>query len=196
MESATNDGSVREELQFIRRTLFTIVAVLWAIEVVDFVLLGGGLDRLGITPRTVTGLAGILAAPLLHGSWGHLISNTFGFAILGTLVLMWGRREFFAVSIASALVGGLGTWLVGASGTTHIGVSGVIFGYFGYLVARGFYERRVGSLILTVLVALCFGSMIFGAIPGLAGPGISWEGHLFGAIGGLLVARRFRQSRQ
>ena len=121
------------------------------------------------------------------------------------MVIITGQNE----ASRSAIVTDDGTggfraaWLLsthsrsnGASGTTHIGVSGVIFGYFGYLVARGFYERRVGSLILTVLVALCFGSMIFGAIPGLAGPGISWEGHLFGAIGGLLVARRFRQSRQ
>lgn len=194
MDSARDEGSVREELHTIRRILIGMLATMWVLELVDF-LIGGRLDALGITPRSVQGLFGILVAPLLHGGWGHLISNTFGLVVLGALVLMWGRREFFAVSAASVVVGGLGTWLIAAPGTTHIGASGMIFGYFGYLLARGFYERRVGSLLLTAVVALCFGGMIGGVVPGLAGPGISWECHLFGALGGLLVARRFRKAR-
>jgi len=194
MDSARDEGSVREELHTIRRILIGMLATMWVLELVDF-LIGGRLDALGITPRSVQGLFGILVAPLLHGGGGHLISNTFGLVVLGALVLMWGRREFFAVSAASVVVGGLGTWLIAAPGTTHIGASGMIFGYFGYLLARGFYERRVGSLLLTAVVALCFGGMIGGVVPGLAGPGISWECHLFGALGGLLVARRFRKAR-
>jgi membrane associated rhomboid family serine protease len=193
MESANREGSVRAELRTIVRILGGFIAVLWAIECVDFIVFAGGLDRFGITPRSVKGAMCLLSAPFLHGGWGHLASNTFGLAVLGGLVLMWGRREFFAVSLASIAVGGLGTWIVGAAGSNHIGASGIVFGYFGYLIGRGIYERRIGSIIIAVIVALSFGGMVGGVVPGLAGPGISWECHLFGALGGLLMARRFRK---
>lgn len=173
------------------KILGAVLALLWGLEIVDFVL-GGSLDSLGIRPRSVSGLLGILAAPFLHGGFGHLISNTIGFAILGGLVMAWGLDEWMKVTLTAALVGGVGTWLLGASNSVHIGASGVIFGYFGYLVLRGWFERKPASIALSLVVAWFYGSLIFGVFPVLAGPGISWEGHLFGFIGGALVARTYK----
>jgi membrane associated rhomboid family serine protease len=149
-----------------------------------------------VHPRTLFGLIGVVASPLLHADLYHLLSNTAGLLIFGTLVLLWSRKEFAAVTVASTLIGGLGVWLVGASGSIHIGASGVVFGYFGYVLMRGWYERKPLSIIISIVVAWMFGSLLASAIPGLAGPGISWEGHLFGMLGGVLVARRFKALRE
>jgi membrane associated rhomboid family serine protease len=169
-----------------------VLAVLWTVEILDAVVFDGALDNLGIRPRSVFGLVGVVASPLLHGGFGHLVSNTVGFLLFGTLVAMWSRREFALVSLASLLVGGLGVWLIGESNSIHIGASGLVFGYFGYVLTRGWYERKFLSMSISILIALTFGSVLTGAIPGLAGFGISWEGHLFGLIGGVLVARRLK----
>ena len=186
-------GTIRQELRAVWRILVVTIALLWLVELFDSFVIP--LEHFGIRPRSATGLVGILTSPFLHSGFGHLFSNTIGLVILGALVLMWGRREFFAASIASIIVGGAGVWLVGASNTNHIGASGIVFGFFGYLLARGFFERRIGSMVLSTLVAVCFGGMLSGIVPGLAGAGISWEAHLFGAIGGILVARRWRKTR-
>lgn len=183
------------ELRAIIKILGATLALLWAVEIVDAVVFAGALDVFGIHPREPLGLIGVLTWPLLHGGFAHLASNTVALLIFGTLTLMWGRREFFAVTLASTLVGGLGVWLVGAAGSVHIGASGVCFGLFGYLLFRGFYERKFASVILSLCVAFVFGGTLAGAVPGMAMPGVSWEGHLFGLLGGILVARRFKRLR-
>jgi membrane associated rhomboid family serine protease len=164
------------------------LAVLWTVEIVDANIFHGSLDRMGIIPRTGTGLLGILAAPFLHGDWGHLTSNTVGIVLLGGLTLLIGRREFFAVTLAGIVVGGLGTWIFGRP-SLHIGASGVVFAYLGYLMLRGWYDRRFGSIALAVAVGWFYGGMVLGMIPGIAPRFISWECHLFGFIGGVLTAR-------
>lgn len=194
--AGSTDPGLGAELKLVLETLVAILALLWGLELVDAIVFGGGLDAFGIHPRETLGLIGILASPFLHGGFGHLSSNTVGLLVFGTLVLMWDRREFLWVSLAATLIGGLGTWLVGAAGSVHIGASGVVFGYFGYVLARGFYERKFLSILISVVVALVFGGMLSGVVPGLAGPGISWECHLFGLLGGVLVARRFRAKRE
>ncbi|WP_219908088.1 rhomboid family intramembrane serine protease [Enhygromyxa salina] len=183
-----------DELKFVCKLMAGTLAALWGLEIVDTLVFHGLLDLFGIHPRSTFGLIGILASPLLHGDFYHLLSNTVGLLIFGTLVLLWGRKEFALVTASSVLIGGLGVWLIGETGTVHIGASGVIFGYFGYVLTRGWYERKLLSIIISVVIAFMFGSMLSGAIPGLAGCGISWEGHLFGLLGGVLVARRLRQS--
>lgn len=175
--------------------MFGVVAMLWAVEIVDAAVFKGGLDEFGIHPRSGLGLVGVLTSPLLHGGFGHLASNTVGLLMFGSLVALWSRREFLLVALASLLVGGLGVWLIGESNSNHIGASGLVFGYFGYVLARGWYERKFLSMTISIGIALMFGSLLAGAIPGLAGWGISWEGHLFGLIGGVLVARRFKALR-
>jgi membrane associated rhomboid family serine protease len=190
-----SDSSVTGELKRIIRTLAVCLGVLWALELTDLLVLDGSLDAFGIRPREPVGLIGVLTWPFLHGGLGHLLSNTIGLLLFGTLVMMWSRREFFTVMLVSTIVGGLGVWLVGASGSNHIGASGVCFGAFGYLLARGFYERKFGSVLLSLVIGIFFGGMLAGAVPGMSMPGISWEGHLFGLLGGVLVARRLRRKK-
>jgi membrane associated rhomboid family serine protease len=161
-----------------------LVAIMWGLELVDLGL-GGQLDRFGIWPRQSRGLMGILFAPLLHGGFRHLISNTLPFLVLGWLIMAKDWSEWLAVSIVVALVSGGGTWIFGANGV-HIGASGVIFGYFGFLLARAFFERTAGSFLVAILVFAMFGGMIWGILP--IRVGISWEGHLFGLIGGIVAA--------
>ncbi len=165
-----------------------VTGLLWVIEILDTVL-GGALDGFGVIPRSVSWLWGIAFAPFLHGGFGHLIANTFPLLVLGTLTMARKRMDFWVVSIASAITAGLGAWLFGASGTVHIGASGVIFGYFGFLLGRGIYERRPGAIVLSLLVGWFFGSMLWGVLPIVAGVGISWQSHLFGFLGGALTAR-------
>jgi len=163
------------------------LALLWVVEVVDWLVLGGALDGLGVRPRSLGGLLGVALAPFLHGGLAHLVANTVPFAVLGFLAS--GRKvlDFWVVSVASAVFAGLGVWLLGAAGTVHIGASGVVFGYLGFLMGRGLFERRAGAIVLSLVVTLLFGGMLLGALP-LVGAGVSWLGHLFGWIGGLVTA--------
>lgn len=178
-------------------TIGVFVALFWIIEIVDQVLFGGStglspIDRYGIYPRTVSGLKGIIFAPFLHGSWDHLISNTVPFAAMGGLIfLSRGRKKFLGITLMIMLLAGLGTWLIGnlfSSGpkAVHIGASGVIFGYLGFLLASGIFERSFKAIFLAVVVGAAYGGVIAGVLPGT--PGISWEGHLTGFLGGGLTA--------
>ena len=177
--------SIAREFKLHITILGGLVALAWAIEIVDRYL-PVRLDVFGIYPRTLFGLRGILFAPLLHGNFGHLIGNTVPFVMLGWLVMLRRTSDFFIVTAIVALLGGLGTWLFGAA-AIHIGASGVIFGYFGFLIARGYFERSFVSIAFSVLVAVLYGGMIWGVLPGQYG--ISWEGHLFGFLGGIFTAR-------
>jgi membrane associated rhomboid family serine protease len=175
-------GELKQQLSL----LGTLVAIMWVAEVVDQWVLGRQLDLLGIIPRTTIGLRGIVLAPFLHGGFAHLIGNTIPFLMLGWLIMLRETSDFVQVTLVVGLASGLGTWLLGSSGS-HIGASGVIFGYLGYLLLRGFFERRLGSISLSLLVGTLYGSMIWGILP--LQRGISWEGHLFGFLGGVLAAR-------
>ncbi|WP_349253363.1 rhomboid family intramembrane serine protease [Saccharopolyspora erythraea] len=161
-----------------------MVAALWAIELVDLAL-PADLEANGILPRSVDGLDGILWAPLLHSDWSHLIANSLPLLVLGWLAMSGGPRLFVAVTATVWIVGGLGTWLVGADGT-HIGASGVAFGWLVFLLVRGFFLRSYGQMFVALLLFFYWGGMLWGVLPGQTG--ISWEGHLFGALGGLLAA--------
>ncbi len=165
------------------------IALLWGITFIDRVLLAGGLEAYGVRPRSLSGLAGILAAPFLHAGWGHLLANTVPFAILGFFTMARKRMDFWVVAATSAVSGGLAAWLLGGSDSVHIGVSGVVFGFLGFLMGRGVFERRVGTLLLSGLTTFFFGGLLMGVLPVLAGAGISWQAHLGGWLGGLLVSR-------
>jgi membrane associated rhomboid family serine protease len=158
-----------------------MLAVMWVLEIVDAGL-GGSLDQYGIRPRSTDGLVGLALSPFLHGGFGHLTSNTIPFAVLGFLTMVHGAGTFWRVTVVTALVGGLLVWLVGASNSVHIGASGVIFGYFGFLLAMGLFERSAKAIVIAVLVGLGYGGLIFGVLP--SQPGVSWEGHLFGFLSG------------
>ena len=155
------------------------------------VVFNGALARLGVEPRTLSGLVGILFAPFLHASFAHLIANTVPLVVLGWLVMLRRKRDLLTVSVISGLVGGLGTWLIAPALTVHIGASVLIFGYLGYLLARGIFERRFWPIIGSVVTFFLYGGALFGVLPGQMG--ISWQGHLFGLIGGILAARWMRR---
>ena len=163
-----------------------MAALMWVVEVVDQVA-GGRLDRNGIEPRELDGLDGIVWAPFLHAGFDHLIGNTIPFLLLGFAVALGGIARVIIVTAVVAVVGGLGTWLVAPANTVHIGASGIVFGYAGYLVARGIFSRNVGQIVLGVVVLVVWGTTLMrGLVPET---GISWQGHLFGAIGGVVAAR-------
>jgi membrane associated rhomboid family serine protease len=165
--------------------LLGCVALLWSIECIN-ALLNHRLNRWGILPRTFTGLVGIPLSPFLHGSFVHLILNTVPLVTLGSFVAFYGTRIFLTVSLWIILLSGTALWLLGRS-AYHVGASSVLFGYFGYLVARGWYERSVTALLVALLTLVLYGSIVWGVLPTRSY--ISWEGHLFGLLAGVLVAR-------
>jgi membrane associated rhomboid family serine protease len=169
------------------------VPVLFLIELID-VATGHHLDQAGgIRPRELDGLDGVLFAPFLHANFVHLYSNSLPLLLTGTFVLATGGRRFLWVTGVILLVSGLGAWLTGPAHTVGIGASGVVFGYLGFLLARGVVERSPWSIAVGVLIAVLFGWTLTGVLPG--DPWISWQAHLFGLIGGVLAAILFRRRR-
>ena len=148
------------------------------------------LGRYGIVPRTVDGLRGIPLHVFLHQGFGHVLSNTGPMLVLGVLISLRGGRMLLGASLFIVAFGGLAVWLVARSGV-HIGASGLAFGYFGYLVGRGFYERSFTSILIAVAVVVFYGGMFLGILPTLGF--VSWEGHLFGVIAGVAYARITRK---
>jgi membrane associated rhomboid family serine protease len=168
--------------------LIGIVVLLWVVAIVEVFLPGeDALIRLGgILPRSVPSLLHIFTAPFIHDGFGHLIANTVVLVPLGWLVMLRGPREFLLASLISMVVSGLGVWLVASPDRLHIGASGVIFGYLGFLLVCGYLERSCFSFLLAVGVCVLFGGMLWGVLP--MRRDISWQGHLFGFVGGALSA--------
>jgi len=180
-------SEIKGELKTQATILLGFLALIWLIEIVDQLIFGGGLDRYGVRPRSLVGLRGILLAPLLHGGFGHLIANSGPLLVLGWFVMIRETRHIVPVVVLGTLVGGLGIWLIGSSSSVHIGASIIVFALLGYLLLRGFFERRVLPIIGSVIVGGLYGGALWGVLPGQAG--ISWEGHLFGFLGGVLAAK-------
>lgn len=159
-------------------------ALLYVLEIVDATT-SADLDQFGIEPRTVGGLDGIVFAPLLHHGWAHLFSNTLPILLFGFLAMSGGLGQWIAVTATVWLTSGIGVWLTGAEGIT-VGASGIAFGWLAFLLVRGLFTRSFGQLAVAVVLFLYWGSTLLGVLPG--DPGISWQGHLFGALGGILAA--------
>lgn len=191
--SSSEEGSFSLILKKHILLLGTLVAVFWLIEIIDF-FEGGRLDLYGIRPRSISGLWGIAFAPFLHGGFTHLISNTVPFVVLGMLVLLHGSGTFILVFIITAFLGGLGCWTIGAEHSIHIGASGVIFGFLGFLLLSAWYERSIKAIFTSVVAGGIYGGILFGVLPGQ--PGVSWEGHLFGFLGGITAARLLKSKQE
>lgn len=161
------------------------VALLWLIEIID-TLANHRLDQYGVRPRSDEGLLGIVFAPLLHGGWLHLEANTLPTLVLLFLVLVSGLSRGLQATAVIWLVGGVGVWLLAASNTNHLGASVLIFGWLVYLLLRGIFNRRTGEILIGVVLFFVYGGVLLGVLP--SEPGISWQGHLFGALGGGLAA--------
>lgn len=163
------------------------VLLLWILEAIDTVLLGM-LDRLGIHAQEPMGWVGIFFAPFLHVGFGHLIANSMPLLVLGFLILV-GRGGAWRMSVStsvSVVSSGLVAWVLTPAHTVVLGASGVVFGWLTYLMARGFFARDPKSIVISVVVFLVYGSVLFGIFPTAAG--VSWQAHLGGAIGGVLAA--------
>ena len=187
--------TITSELQSHAAILGGFVALLWIIEIVDVFLFRGRLNSYGVHPRSLDGLQGILWMPFLHGSFAHLASNTLPFLTFGWLIMLRKISDFFVVSAVTILVSGLGVWLTGAPNSVHIGASGLIFGYFGFLLLRGLFERSFTSILMSLIVGFFYGSLIWGVLP--SQPGVSWQAHFFGFAGGVLTAQLLgRQKRK
>lgn len=167
------------------RAVGAFVVLLWVVEVVD-VLVNHRLDGYGVEPRDTDGLLGIVFAPVLHASWDHLIANTAPVLVLGFLVLLGGIAQGVAVTAVIWVVAGVGVWLTAPDDTVHLGASMLVFGWLAHLLVRGFVSRSPAHLGVALLVFLLYGGALLGVLPGQ--PGVSWQGHLFGAVGGVLAA--------
>jgi membrane associated rhomboid family serine protease len=172
-------------------TVVSFVALLYLVEIWDN-LTGHRLDENGIRPLETDGLTGIVFAPLLHANWAHLVANTGPALVLGFLMTLAGLARFIYATAIIWILGGFGTWLIGNTGappgieTNHIGASGLIFGWLTFLIVFGFFTRKVWEIVVGIIVLFVYGGVLLGALPGTFG--VSWQGHLCGAIAGVLAA--------
>ncbi|OBG90207.1 rhomboid family intramembrane serine protease [Mycobacterium sp. E3251] len=174
-------------------TILTFVALLYLIELIDQ-LTRHSLDENGIRPLEADGLWGIVFSPVLHASWQHLMANTVPLLVLGFLMTLAGLSRFVWATAIVWILGGFGTWLIGDVGsscgpTDHIGASGLIFGWLAFLLVFGIFVRRFADIAIGLVVLLAYGGVLLGAMPvlGRCG-GVSWQGHLCGAIAGVVAA--------
>lgn len=161
------------------------LALLWVVELVDQLSMNA-LDGFGIRPRNIDSLWSILVAPFLHYGWNHLIANSLPFLILGWIVLISGIREFVVATIVSSVASGLFVWLLSPFGTLTAGASGLIFGWLTFVLFRGMFTRDSRQILQAVVIFVVYGSLLWGLIP--VRTSVSWQGHLGGAVGGVLAA--------
>ena len=165
--------------------LLYMVVTMWVVAFVNL-LVDHQLCRYGILPRNLEGLVGIPFSPFLHAGLAHLAFNTIPLIFLGGLLLFHGRKAFIRSTVIIVLAGGLGIWLVGRP-AYHVGASALVFGYFGYLLARGLFDRRFQSFFLSLVTVLAYGGLFWGLLPTVAY--VSWEGHICGLVAGIVAAR-------
>lgn len=175
----SNRPAVRSGLQFAAG----YVVVIWLVHAVNSLLFGGALVFFGIHPLDVSSLWHVFTSPLLHANMEHLISNTVPGAVFSFLIGMSRARVWWEVTAFVVVLGGLGVWVLGGVGTNHIGASGLVYGWLGYLLVRGLFNRSVMQIMLGVGLGIFYSSLVWGILPGV--PGVSWQAHLFGALGGV-----------
>lgn len=159
------------------------LVLIWAVHIINVLLFGGYLRAYGIHPLDVSSLPFIFTSPILHANFEHLMSNSVPGAIFAFLIAFSGHRVFWEVTGFVVGVGGLGVWLFGGIGTNHIGASMLVYGWLGYLLVRGIFNRSAGQISVGVLLGLTYSGLVWGVLP--LTPGVSWQAHLFGALGGI-----------
>ena len=176
---------------FFRRISFPLsfVGFIWVVHIVS-VIFNLDLRRLGVYPHHIEGLPGILTAPLIHGSWEHLFFNSVSFLMMGTVLFLFYPRIALRSIIWLYLLSGLGIWITGQPDSFHIGASGVVYGMVSLVFWSGIFRRNVKSIILALIVLMIYAGLFEGIFPGQEG--ISWEGHLLGAIAGIFLAWVYR----
>lgn len=159
------------------------LVVIWAVFIAQVFF--PWLTAFGIHPLDLSGLPMIFTSPLLHANLEHIISNSLPGALFAYLIGYSGKRVFWEVTTFVVIIGGLGTWVFGGVGTNHIGASGLVYGWLTYLLVRGFFNRSAGQILMGLVLGFLYSGLIWGVLPGT--PGISWQAHLFGAVGGMFA---------
>ncbi len=167
------------------RLAFAAIAVLWLVFFLDF-FLTIDLRTYGIKPRHLDRLSGILAAPFLHVDIQHLTANSGVLFILVAVSLSYSRAQTLKAVLIIGLLGGGMVWLLGRGGTVHIGASGIIFGLIGYLMCLGFFRRSWKAVMISLAITILYGGVLYSLL--IYVPGVSWSGHLFGFISGVVAA--------
>lgn len=174
---------VVEELNLV----VTFVAAIWAVFLIDLVV-PGSFNFLGLAPRSLSGLIGIVTMPFLHGGWQHILGNTIPLVILLCL-LAGSRANSYSIVPGIVLLGGALLWIFGRSNSIHVGASGLIYGLIAFLIVAGVLEKRIVPLLIALFVGFTYGATLLGGIlPITVGDDVSWDGHLTGAIAGAIVA--------
>ena len=167
--------------------LMGITLCLWVITIIDQNTPDWNLTiNYGIKPKIATGILGIFTAPFIHINYPHLIGNTIPFMVLGGMVLFSGRRKFIFTSILSALISGIGIWIFAREGTVHTGASTLIFSYLGFILVQAWLVRSFLTGLLALLSVSLYGTLLLTLL--IDQDGISWHGHIFGLLGGLIAA--------
>jgi membrane associated rhomboid family serine protease len=192
MKARVNAEKYRTQLEGVQ-LLVGIVAMMWIVEVINTAD-SNGLDRDGIYARSFSHLWGIVTAPFIHVSFQHLISNTIPFVFMGLIIALRGAARLALVTAIVILLGGLGTWLISTGGVSTVGASGVVFGYATYLLVRGVFNRSLLELLTGAVVGVVWGGALLASV--VPHYGISWQGHVSGAIGGVVAAWLLRRERQ
>lgn len=165
-----------------------IVALMWAVKIVE-VSLGLNLSRWGVTPHSLEGLVGVFTLPFLHANWEHLLSNSVPILVLGTALYYCYPTLANRVLLITWLGSGLLTWCIGNPESTHIGASALVYGLNLFLIASGFIRGNRLLIVVSLIMVFLYGGFLWDMIPSIAIPqNISWEGHLSGAIIGVLLA--------
>jgi membrane associated rhomboid family serine protease len=170
-----------------------LVGIMWIVEAINSLDSNRIAESDGIYARNLDHIWGIFTAPFLHFSFQHLIANTVPFVFMGVIIALRGARRLLQVTLIIIVIGGLGTWLIAPSGTDTAGASGVVFGYATYLFARGFFNRSVLELLTGLVVGAVWGGALLSSI--VPHTGVSWQGHVCGAIGGVVAAYLLRRDR-
>jgi membrane associated rhomboid family serine protease len=169
------------------------LGLLWLVQLINWADSYHLDDRFGILPHHESHLGDIFTAPLLHFSWQHLEGNSLPFLILGFLAAYRGLWKFVSLTLIVAITSGLAVWFFQSSAELTVGASGLIFGYFGYVLVRGLFDRNLIDVIVGVLAGVAYAGILAVAIPGT--PGVSWIGHAGGLAGGVLAGWVLRSRR-
>lgn len=166
-------------------TTLVFLAVLWAVQIINWAS-GNRLVSLGIHPLDFSRFWGILPAPFIHVNFSHLIANTPAVAVLLFLVALSGQKAVWASTIVTTIVAGIGVFFFGGENTVHVGASILIYGWAVFLAVRGFFTRSIPEVLLGIVVIVVYAGLFWGILPNQ--PGVSWQGHLFGGVGGAMTA--------
>ncbi|GHD59626.1 rhomboid family intramembrane serine protease [Streptomyces goshikiensis] len=192
-DTRIDDWSPADRAKAAGKLMLGWVALLWLIEVLDLAT-GHALDAYGIVARDPDSLGGILAAPFLHFGFGHVAANSLPLLVLGFVAALSGIRRFLAVCAVITVADGFAVWLTSPSHSITAGASGLVFGLFGYLVVRGFVERRALGVVVGIVIAALWGTTaLTGILP--TDSTVSWQGHLFGLLAGVAAALAFPRRR-